>query len=222
METYKSIVTLTWKFDSNLPEKECLEKAKKQIDQILQTRPQGYDFEGFTIQVELAKMKSRKKLKHICKFDAEEIFSLVTNEDVRKDFIINGNSYKVRMNSDRFHVFKKNSCCVSCGIEGKYMVLDMNPGDSSPHFNLYAEEDGRLVLMTKDHILAKSKGGLDVLENFQTMCIVCNNLKGSYDLSLEDCRELRRIHNNNDKLPQKELRDSLNNTREKMAMFKSI
>jgi hypothetical protein len=97
------------------------------------------------------------------------------------------------------------------------MILDMNPGDSSPHFNLYAEEDARLILMTKDHILAKSKGGQDVLENFQTMCAICNNLKGNYDLNLDHCRELRCLHNNQNKLPRKELQSLINKTRENMA-----
>lgn len=33
--------------------------------------------------------------------------------------------------------------------------------------------------MTKDHITPKSKGGLDKIENMQTMCIVCNQEKGN-------------------------------------------
>lgn len=217
MTTLKAIVTLTWKFDSDNTYEECLEQAKQQLDEILDTHPQGDDFDGFTVQLDLAKMKDRKKLIHLGVFSIDEVFPFITEEETKKEYVIGSKVHLVRMNSDRYHIFKANNKCVSCGLEGNKMILDMNPGDTSPHFNLYGEEDGRLVLMTKDHILAKSKGGQDIAENYQSMCAVCNNLKGAYDLTLENCRELRRLHNNRDKLPRKELRDLINKTREEMS-----
>ena len=43
------------------------------------------------------------------------------------------------------------------------------------HFNLYAINDsGDEVLMTKDHIIPKSKGGKNHLSNYQPMCCYCN------------------------------------------------
>jgi 5-methylcytosine-specific restriction endonuclease McrA len=71
--------------------------------------------------------------------------------------------------------------------------------------------------MTKDHILAKSKGGVDELANYQTMCSTCNNLKGACDLELDDVKELRRLYDNQEKIPRKELRDLINKRREEMA-----
>lgn len=48
------------------------------------------------------------------------------------------------------------------------------------HFNLYAiDKDGNEVLMTKDHILAKARGGKDRISNYQTCCKVCNETKGA-------------------------------------------
>ncbi len=217
MTTYKSIVTLTWKFDSHLTEEECLEKAKQQIDQILDTNPQGDDFDGFAVQVDLARMKDRKKIVHLGTFSTEEVFPYITTEESKREYLVGNTSYQVRMNSDRYHVFKDNPYCVACGIQGKHMILDMNPGDSSPHFNLYAEDDGRMALMTKDHILAKSKGGQDVLENFQTMCHSCNNLKANYDLTNSQVNELRNLFDNKLKLPKKELRSLISSVREQMA-----
>lgn len=218
MTTYKVITTITWKFDSNKSHADCLKFAKSQVEKILDTKPKGRDFDGFDVQVDIAKMKERKRLVHLASFPLAEVFPYVTDHDYKHDFMGGGKTYTVRMNSDRYHVFKANHKCVSCGLEGTQMILDMNPGDSSPHFNMYAEENGRLVLMTKDHILAKSKGGTDSLENYQTMCATCNNLKGHYDLNLDNCRELRRIWDNGDKLPRKELRDLINSKREEMAL----
>jgi len=217
MTTYKVIATLTWKFDSDQTHEECLEYAKQQLEDILDTNPHGEDFESFSVQVDLAKMKDRKRLVHLGEFELDEVLPYITHEDEKRVYVVEGVEYQVRMNSDRYFVFQDNNRCVSCNLEGRKMVLDINPGDQSPHFNLYAEENGRLVLMTKDHILAKSQGGNDELGNYQTMCATCNNLKGAYDLSLENVRELRALHNNEDKLPRKELRDLINKRREEMS-----
>lgn len=217
MTTYKAIATVTWKFDSEDSKEQCLEYAKKQLDKILDCEPFGDGYEGFGVQMDIAKMKERKKLVHLAAFDLDEVFPFITTDEKKREYAANGETHQVRMNSDRYFVFKNSKECVSCGLSGSKMILDINPGDQSPHFNLYAEENGRLVLMTKDHILAKSKGGKDELSNYQTMCSICNNLKGAYDITLEDCRELRKLHDNQDKLPRKELRDLINSRREEMA-----
>ena len=47
------------------------------------------------------------------------------------------------------------------------------------HLNLYGINNGEEVMMTKDHIVPKSKGGSNGLKNMQTMCTVCNEIKGN-------------------------------------------
>lgn len=72
--------------------------------------------------------------------------------------------------------------CVCCGVEGKFFATEMHKGSKQEvyHFNLYAiNQHGHEVLMTKDHIIPKSKGGQDLLSNLQTMCCKCNSRKGS-------------------------------------------
>lgn len=99
----------------------------------------------------------------------------------------------MKMSSHRYHTFVKSGIkCVCCGIEGKYFVKEKFKKDKGYHFNLYAlNENGEEILMTKDHIVAKSKGGKDCIENYQTMCITCNNEKGTmsqeeFDLYLKE------------------------------------
>lgn len=91
----------------------------------------------------------------------------------------------VKMDSQRLQVFvAKGLVCAVCGIEGRYFALEQdkhmpNQSTTAYHFNLYAlDGDGNEVLMTKDHIVPKSGGGLDTLNNYQTMCGPCNLNKG--------------------------------------------
>ena len=87
----------------------------------------------------------------------------------------------IHMNSDRYHTFaEKGLKCVCCGIEGVHFAKERDCHSNRWHFNLYAIDlEGREVLMTKDHIIPKSKGGENNLNNYQTMCCKCNVEKGN-------------------------------------------
>jgi len=93
--------------------------------------------------------------------------------------------HMVKMGSHRYQTFKKKGVvCVTCGIKGKFMILESHRyGDNNGrfHFNLYGIKNKSLVLMTKDHIIPKSKGGKNNIGNYQTMCHVCNRKKGNGD-----------------------------------------
>ena len=121
------------------------------------------------------------------KYSIEEVFKLLgdsvkdtspINKRERKSIIIDG--HEVYTNSWRYKTFYNKGCnCVKCGRKGSYFKLESGGSKEESnrrHFNLYSEDD---VLMTKDHILPKSKGGKDTLENFQTMCCICNSNKGN-------------------------------------------
>lgn len=87
----------------------------------------------------------------------------------------------ISMTSQRYRLFAKSCTCVRCGIVGSYMAKERSRGSQIEkwHFNLYAiNQHGREVLMTKDHIIPKSKGGPDTMDNYQTMCTKCNSKKG--------------------------------------------
>lgn len=87
----------------------------------------------------------------------------------------------IKGNSQRYQTFfTKGTKCVCCGIEGKYFAKEKVFRDKSYHLNLYAiDENGKEVLMTKDHILPKSKSGQDHVDNYQPMCVRCNKAKGN-------------------------------------------
>lgn len=86
---------------------------------------------------------------------------------------------KIKLTSQRYAVFKKSSACCECGAQGEYFAAERSMKEGPYHLNLYAiRPDGSELLMTKDHIVPKCKGGLDIVDNYQTMCIDCNSKKG--------------------------------------------
>ena len=125
-------------------------------------------------------------------FDPEEILLFVGSGS--KEYTDNkGVVWKIKMGSARYKVFNKNKSCVVCGLTGTVMLLEKHHSSKTPHFNLYAIDDkDDMVLMTKDHVVPKSKGGSDCLDNYQTMCFVCNSLKKNHDVSIQTLRGQRK------------------------------
>jgi 5-methylcytosine-specific restriction endonuclease McrA len=89
---------------------------------------------------------------------------------------------QVRMTSQRYQLFSlKGIKCVKCGVVGKFFALEkMRSQDTKRyHFNLYGYVNGEERMLTKDHIVPKSKGGANSLSNYQVMCCKCNTEKGN-------------------------------------------
>lgn len=87
--------------------------------------------------------------------------------------------YSLRNPEDRYNCFMKSGFdCKSCGKVGSIFAIEKIKSKSFQGYtiNLYSE-DG--AFFTKDHIIPKSKGGKDTLDNYQTMCWPCNAKKGS-------------------------------------------
>lgn len=89
--------------------------------------------------------------------------------------------YYPKVSSKRLQCLVKNLSCVKCGIKGEVFLLQLEKsGTGRPHYNLYAVENDALVLMTRDHIIPRVKGGPDTMENSQTMCYPCNQEKSDH------------------------------------------
>lgn len=91
---------------------------------------------------------------------------------------VNFDGDMIKMDSQRYILFKKKGCtCVKCGLVGTFFAKERNGVEENYHFNLYGIKDGREVMLTKDHIMPKSKGGKNVISNYNVMCIECNREK---------------------------------------------
>lgn len=175
---------------------------------------------NFGIQILKTNHKIKSKLETLGEFTLEEVFSKLSKNSDKIEFKVENESYLVRMNSHRYFVFKENSKCVACGLAGVKFVLEKHPNDKTPHFNLYAIENDELVLMTKDHVLAKSKGGLNKSDNYQTTCCLCNNLKADCHLSYEQVKVLRNLWDENRHIPRKQLSKLIQETRHNLLFPK--
>ena len=86
----------------------------------------------------------------------------------------------IKLKSLRYHTFKISTKCVCCGINGVIFIVEKSClSNRIFHMNLYGfDENNNLRMITKDHIIPKSKGGKDHISNMQTMCKKCNEEKG--------------------------------------------
>lgn len=135
----------------------------------------------------------------------EDVLPYVFTRDIRHQLRIEGHNYKSRewveasrrgyrvmldgekvtiyvpMGSHRYQLYAtKGVTCVKCGLKGKYFALERGKHDNPNrfHFNLYSiNSRGKEVMMTKDHIQPRSKGGKNHLDNYQPLCYRCNQRK---------------------------------------------
>jgi hypothetical protein len=210
---YRATCTILFNFESDLPYEQALELAKQHLDDI----PMKEGIDDIRTILQLDKLKSKVEKIKLGEFTLDEVIPFITNDPERKEYKVKNTIYQVKMNTDRYHVFKNNMFCVSCGLEGTKLLLECYPADMIPHFNLYGEEDNKLVLFTKDHITAKAFGGEDTLDNFQTMCSTCNTLKAHSNLTVDSVAKLRKAYDENrKKIGKKKLHVLIENERLKL------
>ncbi len=80
-----------------------------------------------------------------------------------------------------YHVHGMKCCVPGCAISGEFFAIEktVNQPSAKWHLNLYGMRHGQEVMLTSDHRLPKSKGGLDVISNRQPMCMPHNFQKGN-------------------------------------------
>jgi hypothetical protein len=209
---FKATATVTWEVTANTAE-EAKQIANKNLEVLKNDQ----------ILLKIDKLKDKVEKIKLGEFSVEDVIPYLTKENTKKEYEYDGVKYQVKMNSDRYFLFRECMSCVACGLKGTKMILECYPADRSPHFNLYGKEEDKLILMTKDHIHAKSSGGENRHSNYQTMCLICNNLKAHFNLTLDGVRELRKIYNENkNKICKKDLHQLLENARLKLAKPLSV
>ena len=100
-----------------------------------------------------------------------------TKSDPKPVLDLDGDEVKVY--SLRLRTFKEKGLrCVTCGVEGTHFYKERATQDVRWHINLWGvTPDGVEVMLTKDHIQPRAKGGRDRMDNMQPMCRPCNIAK---------------------------------------------
>ena len=130
-------------------------------------------------------------IRHPKKYSIDEVFAFVRQHiDLETAIITGTRKYRQRFDFDgdmmkpwslRYFTFiLKGTKCATCGVQATHFYKEKNLPDDRYHFNLYGiDAKGEEVLFTKDHHNPRSNDGKDEMDNFVTMCTVCNMEKGS-------------------------------------------
>lgn len=212
---YKVSISFSYDLESEKEHEVAVREAEEELNRLT------HHIVLTTKHIRIEKIRQPKHRPRLGEFKLEEVLPFVSKEEKKKTYVIDEKSYEVRMDSQRYFVFRENNVCVSCGLVGDRFLLENSVEGKSPHFNLYGMENGKLILMTKDHIQAKAYGGVDIHSNYQCMCAVCNNLKGALNIPLEKVKELRNIYNQNKNLPRKRFKKLIEDAREKFKLPQS-
>lgn len=181
-----------------------IDELKEKIFDLFKNTDFLYIRKKLTIEVQQSKenIKTTVEFKNTISKNAKIIIGEVPIDQVfpfleekEKEFTINNMTYKVKLDNPRLILFRSNPNCVCCGIKGTKLMLEFQ--HKNAHFNLYGENEEGMILMTKDHIKPRSRGGKNALENYQTMCQICNSLKENHNFTLEQMQELRIFYDKN-------------------------
>lgn len=72
-------------------------------------------------------------------------------------------------------------CCTS---QEAFMSLEQHGPKHKVLIRAFVKKDNREVMLTKDHDVAKSLGGPNLVENLKPLCYECNNLKSALETRL--------------------------------------
>lgn len=208
---YDVRAVVRWKVRSNL-DKQALEREA--LESLLQALSKS-DIPRFDIKVfAVGSREEARVISELCwKKSVEKIYESKNSLVVRDG----GKRRRAKMNPQRFFLFRENNRCVCCGAIGGKLLVEMNDSDKSPHLNLYAKSGKDLVLMTRDHIQPKSLGGGDHISNYQTMCSVCNSLKGHSNIRLSDLSRLRSFYDQHRGKSKRELHFAVERERARLC-----
>ena len=114
----------------------------------------------------------------------EVISKIKTFQGTKQDKVELSTGHHIGVVSLRMRTFGREGCnihCQGCGLKAQYFAVESFAGSIHPsvHTNLYGMNGEKEVLFTQDHIVPKSRGGANSLDNSQVLCQCCNTRKGS-------------------------------------------
>lgn len=201
--TYDVKAIVKWSLKTKEQQKIVEEKVFQEIENIFR----DVNFDNLDIKFSLQKRQNSNDIIKIKNFNWKYFLKQFSKNSNKFTFKSKGKKYSVKMNSQRYFLFRENNKCVCCGLIGTIVSCEKNAQDTNPHLNLYGVQNGNYILITKDHIKPKCSGGRDNHSNYQTMCSVCNGLKGHSNITLKNLYKLKCLYDKNKNVDKKLLHD---------------
>ncbi len=108
----------------------------------------------------------------------EEGFSILEHP-IKADRLVHGKQVDRPSGWALFYSLKNVPiCCHFCGCQADQWIMEKGRNDRQGHLvlNLFAtNRSGQVVLMTRDHIIPRSLGGVDAVANLWPACAQCNH-----------------------------------------------
>jgi len=109
---------------------------------------------------------------------------------------VNIAGYEINCHSTRMKLLfvHRELTCKCCGIKASFAAIESCPASKGHKgINFYGYDyDGNEVLLTWDHMIPKSIGGKNNMKNSQTLCTICNVIKGN-NLHFREIRKVREM-----------------------------
>lgn len=119
--------------------------------------------------------------KHIGVFEIDEVLPLV-GKGRRVPFVVDGVAYEVNMNVHAVKLWGERPLhCALCGLKIHYFLLVQDPDNPKPQWRepVLLGFSNLGTMFNTDHIVPRSLGGNDDLDNLQIACHRCNQKKGN-------------------------------------------
>lgn len=86
----------------------------------------------------------------------------------------------IRLSETAKVVIRDEFSCVDCGREAEFFGVYRAKNNHKDSYGVifFHLENSRVVIHTKDHIIPKSRGGPNHMDNYQNLCTLCNSKKG--------------------------------------------
>ena len=110
-----------------------------------------------------------------------EGFSLLSKPN-SQGFLIDGVRVAATRGWGLFSRYEKSSIkCCTCGLPAdRWLALDYhNDPRKYPILELFGVKHGVYVPFNRDHIIPRSMGGVDAIENLRPSCVTCNTKRGN-------------------------------------------